>query len=122
MNFTDSKNELAQSLLNDEVSLVELQAKLDSFRNLLLVELNQDKKIPCNHNAILDLLKVPEAEYETFRSDLQILFTTERHHWLLENYEFPQNIQLHLANVEGHPWYGQWFIEIPFCVGNRYEI
>ncbi len=61
-----------------------------------------------------EMFNIPEENMNNYCSDLHILFSEEVWKWLMDNYEFPQNIKVQLSNVKGQSWYGKQFIEIPF--------
>ena len=115
-----AKKELIDLLSTESTSLGNIQRSLDNLRNLVLQELNKGEKVPPNHELIIEALGLEEEEWETSNhrhyGDLYMLYTENRYNWLIENYQFPANIKLEFANVEGHPWYDNRFIEIPFCV------
>ena len=60
-------------------------------------------------------LKLPDSQFGSWCSDLHILWSAEVETWLVDNYEFPVNVTRHLANVEGHDWFGHVFLDIPFA-------
>ena len=116
-----AKKDLIDLLSTESTSLGNIQISLDNLRNLVLQELNKGEKVPPNHELIIEALGLEKEEdwetsSHTHYGDLCILYTEDRYNWLIENYQFPSNIKLEFANVEGHPWHGKRFIEIPFCV------
>jgi len=122
-----AKKDLITLLSTEGVSLGNIQIGLDNLRNLVLRELNKGEKVPPNHHLIIEALDLGEEgkEWETssHRSygDLYLLYTEGRYNWLIANYQFPENIKIELANVEGHHWFNKRFIEIPFCVVENHE-
>ena len=114
-----AKKDLIDLLSKESASLGSIQIGLDNLRNLVLRELNKGEKVPPNHHLIILALGLKNHEWEISShdcGDLYLLYTEGRYNWLIANYQFPENIKIELANVEGHSWYGKRFIEIPFCV------
>jgi len=60
-------------------------------------------------------LDLKESNFGNHYSDLHVLYSPEVDKWLKDNYEFYCNVVKELANIEGHKWYGKYFLDIPFA-------
>ncbi len=58
---------------------------------------------------------VPVSDLSNHATDLQVLYTEERLELIKSLVDYPQNIEIHLSNIEGQAWHGKHFIEIPFA-------
>ena len=76
------------------------------------------KKCQTIKQAIIEKFGIPEENFGNYSSDLHVLPTEEVslsdiRDFVMEKFNWCQ-CPMFFANVEGHDWYGQQFLEIPF--------
>jgi len=72
--------------------------------------------------ALIKEFNLVEGEVSHYCTDLQIcpekVTVNDITHYLRQNYEHFNNVEVQVSDIQGQEWYGKRFIEIPFACTN----